>query len=144
MDVRLNKAWEAFCDTHAPMVQSGKGKGKKPMRDPRRHDSEFLLSFVTHSLENDDEQTGGAVAEIIDNFQYEFRSAQDVDDRPSRQPRGGGGNGAGDSAPPKGKGKGKGKEKQPARQRGQSNADAILSRMVKIVQRSSDVIKQNW
>lgn len=115
------------------------------MRDPRMLEPEFLLAFVVNTLESDD--SDGRLAQIIDSFQFIFKDGPNVEqgNQPIRKFAGDDG-----KAGKKGKGKGKGKERQARPPDGDPSADGnevsaeALARLVRLLQRSSDVVKRRW
>lgn len=86
-DSRLGEAWETYCDEHAPARQ---GQAGKAIRDPRHLAQEFLIAFISATLERDD-QRGHTLATIIDSYQFDFDHGSRVrDQREQRSDRPGG------------------------------------------------------
>lgn len=87
---RLAEAWEGYCDQHAPPRQGQTGRA---IRDPRHLAQEFLIGFVSATLERDD-QRGHSLASIIDSYQFDFDHGRNIrhterEERPGGR-RGGG------------------------------------------------------
>lgn len=61
--------WTEYCDLFAPVMANGQTR----VRDPRKLETEFLLSFVASALDNDDPKAG-VLASIIDSYQFDFHT----------------------------------------------------------------------
>lgn len=164
---RLSEAWEEYCDMNAPELPGQ--HGARSTKDPRRLPQDFLVAFVSATLEHDD-QRGSALADIIDAYQFDFEHADSRAPVPAQaeaewQPRRKGrrkGEGKAEGraeskgkaegraegrAKGEGKGKGSSEEARPPPQKGGGGEDeeaAVLARLVRLLQRGSGSAKCRW
>uniref|UniRef100_A0A7S4RRD8 Uncharacterized protein n=1 Tax=Alexandrium monilatum TaxID=311494 RepID=A0A7S4RRD8_9DINO len=128
--------WTEYCDRFAPQM----GNSTSRIRDPRNLDPEFLISFVGSELEHDDPKEG-TLAPIIDAYQFDFnlppRGRQEWEDGPSRKGGGKGGDKGGDEGP------GPEQEVQ-GNLLSEDQVVNMLARVIKLLQRSSEVAKRKW